>query len=230
MQTNLYESTGKVEFIYRPEATGANAPTASVGITASGTGSGNFLSVNNAGTSVSSTVEASVTTKPVSGKTYAFTPPVPTAPGSFTFSGIGTSAMTLNWTDLSSNETGFVIYKSTDGVTYSFVSQTAAGATSSLQTGLAQTTTYYWKVYAVSEGGLSTALSGSQSTTTFSVSNWLYRKMITVDYTKVGSGPHTNFPVLVSITDNDLKTKAKTNGDDILFIAADIYCLYPGNY
>ncbi len=220
-QVSLYEGTGKVEFIYRPEAGAQAAPTASIGITASATGSGNFLSVNNAGTSVSSTVEASVTTKPVSGKTYGFTPPVPTAPGSLTFTSIGTTAMTLNWSDLSSNETGFAIYKSTDGTNYSFISQTAAGATSSVQSGLTAGTTYYWKIYAVSEGGLSSALSGNQATTSLVLSDWLYRKAITIDYTKVGTGPHTNFPVLISRADTDLQTKAQADGDDILFIAAD---------
>jgi hypothetical protein len=164
-QVKLYEGTGKIEFIYRPEITPVSSPSASIGITATATGSGNFLSVNNAGTSVSSTTEANVTTRPASGKRYAFTPPVPIAPGSLTFSGVNGTAMTLHWTDLSSNEAGFVIYRSTDGVNYSFVSQVAAGVTSSLESGLIVNTTYYWKVYAVSAGALSTALSGSQVTT-----------------------------------------------------------------
>lgn len=163
-QVKLYESTGKIEFIYKPEATAVNTPSASIGITATATGSGNFLSINNSGTS-SSTTEASVTTKPASGRRYNFTPPVPAAPGSLTFSAVSGTAMTLNWTDLSNNEAGFVIYRSTDGVNYSFASQTAAGVTSSIQSGLTVNTTYYWKVYAVSAGALSTALSGNQATT-----------------------------------------------------------------
>jgi hypothetical protein len=163
-QAKLYESTGKIEFIYRQEATAVASASASIGITATATGSGNFLSVNNAGTS-SSITEASVTTKPTTGRRYAFTPPVPIAPGSLTFSAVSGTAMTLNWTDLSSNEAGFVIYRSTDGINYSFVSQTAAATTSSIQSGLTVNTTYYWKVYAVSAGALSTALSGNQATT-----------------------------------------------------------------
>jgi hypothetical protein len=165
-QVKLYESTGKIEFIYRPEATSANSPSASIGITATATGSGNFLSVSNNGNNASSTSETSITTRPASGRRYSFTPPVPTAPGSLTFSGVSGSAMTLHWTDLSSNEAGFAIYRSTDGVNYSFVNQVAAGATSALESGLTVNTTYYWKVYAVSAGALSTALSGSQATTT----------------------------------------------------------------
>lgn len=163
-QVKLYESTGKIEFIYRSEVFPANAASASIGITAVATGSGNFLSVNNNGNNVSSTSEANITSKRATGKTYDFTPPVPTAPLSLTFSDISNTAMTLNWSDQSSNERGFVIYRSTDGINYSFVSQTVANATSSLQTDLSENTTYYWKVYAVSEGALSSALSGSQAT------------------------------------------------------------------
>ncbi len=51
--------------------------------------------------------------------------------------------------------------------------------------------------------------------------SWLYRKIITIDYTKVGSGPHTNFPVVISIVDADLKTKALASGNDILFTSSD---------
>lgn len=163
-QVKLFEGTGKVEFVYRSDAFSSFTPSASIGITAAATGSGNYLSVNNNGTSVSSASEANVTSKRTTGRTYDFTPPVPVAPGSLTFTNVSSTAMTLNWTDLSSNETGFVIYSSTDGVNYSFVRQMAAGSTSSLQSGLTIGTTYFWKVYAVTEGGLSTPLSGSQAT------------------------------------------------------------------
>ena len=51
--------------------------------------------------------------------------------------------------------------------------------------------------------------------------NWTHRKPITIDFTKVGSGPHTNFPILVSRTDNDLQARAQADGDDILFTSSD---------
>lgn len=224
-QVKLYESSGKIEFVYRPESGSLATPSASIGITAAATGSGNFLSVNNAGTAISSTVEASVTSKPATGRTYTFTPLVPTAPGSLTFSDISTSSMTLNWSDLSSNETGFYIYQSTDDVNYSLVSQTVAGATSYVQSGLTASTAYFWKIYAAAEGGMSTALSGSQSTESDEVgwynAGWLYRKAITIDYTKVADGPHTNFPLLISREDADLQYKAQIDADDILFTTAN---------
>ncbi|MCX6661908.1 MAG: DUF2341 domain-containing protein [Euryarchaeota archaeon] len=46
---------------------------------------------------------------------------------------------------------------------------------------------------------------------------WHYRKKIIIDHTKV-DGSQTNFPVLVSIIDSDLRQKAQQNGDDILFM------------
>ena len=45
---------------------------------------------------------------------------------------------------------------------------------------------------------------------------WDYRKTITIDNTLVDSDL-TGFPVLISFTDTDLRDKALSNGDDILF-------------
>lgn len=50
---------------------------------------------------------------------------------------------------------------------------------------------------------------------------WTKRKQITIDNTKVSGTSHTNFPVLISRTDADIKAGAKANGDDILFTSSD---------
>jgi hypothetical protein len=49
---------------------------------------------------------------------------------------------------------------------------------------------------------------------------WSYRKKITIDHTQV-SGDFSDFPVLISITDSDLASKAQYDGDDILFVDSD---------
>ena len=49
---------------------------------------------------------------------------------------------------------------------------------------------------------------------------WHYRKPIEIDHTKVDA-TLTDFPVLISIADTDLKNKAQDDGDDILFVNAD---------
>jgi hypothetical protein len=46
---------------------------------------------------------------------------------------------------------------------------------------------------------------------------WEYRKKITIDHTLV-DGDLENFPVLISLTDADLRDKAQSDGDDILFM------------
>ncbi len=166
-QIKLYESTGKIEYLYRQEATAVKSSKASIGIAAGATGSGNFLSLNGTGTApVASSVSETTTlsTKPATGQTYSFLSPTPSSPSSLIFSNISSTGMTLNWTDNASNEQGFVIYSSTDGVNYTFVNQTAANVTSSIYTGLTANTNYYWRVYAVTEGCLSNVLSGSQAT------------------------------------------------------------------
>ena len=46
--------------------------------------------------------------------------------------------------------------------------------------------------------------------------DWLYRKQITIDHTKVAADL-TNFPVLIHLIDSDLLLKAQSDGDDIVF-------------
>jgi hypothetical protein len=51
---------------------------------------------------------------------------------------------------------------------------------------------------------------------------WSSRKPLTINHTQVsGSSAITGFPVLISLTDANLKAAAKTDGSDILFTAAD---------
>lgn len=211
LQVKLYEGTGKIEYVYRPESANVKTPSASIGLAATGTGAGSFLSLNNAGTAptVSSTSESSnIGTKPASGQTYAFTSPIPSAPASLTFSDVSSTAMSLNWVDNSSNENGFAIYRSTDGVTYSYVSQTNANATTSFQTGLSASSSYYWKVYAFTEGALSTAVSASQATLCLEpvisqipsaglVSNYRYNASA-IDLTGNNNGTFQNSPTITA--------------------------------
>jgi len=75
-QLKLYEADGTIAFIYREESGAiAGTPTASIGISAVGTGAGNFLSLDGTGPNpnVSSTIETTtLSTKPVSGQIYSF--------------------------------------------------------------------------------------------------------------------------------------------------------------
>ncbi|HEV7486850.1 MAG TPA: G8 domain-containing protein [Thermoanaerobaculia bacterium] len=96
-------------------------------------------------------------------RTFLLTPPSVNPPGGpLTFTGVTATGMTLNWTD-SSNELGYLIYNSTDGVNFTFVNTAAQNATSFVASGLVGSTNYTWRVLAISEGATNT-LSGSQST------------------------------------------------------------------
>jgi hypothetical protein len=53
------------------------------------------------------------------------------------------------------------------------------------------------------------------------LSTWMYRKQITIS-ASMTSSDLTNFPVLISTTDTDLKNNALTNGYDILFTNSSV--------
>jgi hypothetical protein len=74
-QVKLYEGSNNIEFIYRPEAGAVNAGSASIGLAATATGSGNYISLNGSGASptTSSTTETtSISSKPASGQSFLF--------------------------------------------------------------------------------------------------------------------------------------------------------------
>ncbi len=169
-QAKLYESSGVIEYNYSTMNQGTFGFTYTIGIngpTMSGTAQPDQLQVQQtANTATFSATEThNLVTMPASGSRLTFTPPDMNAPHTLTFTGVSQTGMTLNWVDTLWNEVGFAVYGSDDGgATYNFLGQTAANATSYAATGLLAGTTYYFKVYAVNEGRLSTALAGNQAT------------------------------------------------------------------
>ena len=101
-QVMLYETTNVVLFIYRQEA-GPVVNTsggASIGITAAGTGSGNFISLSNAGTTptASTTVSTNnITTKPATGQVYTFTPASCFAPANLQATNVTATGATFSY-------------------------------------------------------------------------------------------------------------------------------------
>lgn len=96
---------------------------------------------------------------------------VPTAPGSFAIAyqlssqtSDGKPGMLISWSDLSNNETAFVVRRSTDNATFSQVgADLSAGTTSYRDSGLTDGVTYYYRVTAKNDFGESAAVSGSET-------------------------------------------------------------------
>jgi hypothetical protein len=165
-QVWLFESTGVIECVY-----GAGMTTSSSYSVGLANGTTVYAAVTTSSHTCSyTTVNNANTVSIASGRKYTFTPIIPAAPTSINFTSVTGTAMTVNWTAASptTNIYGYALYRSTDGgATYTFVN-TYAGATTTTagsQTGLTAGVTYTWKVVAYTEGGLSSPLVGSQTTT-----------------------------------------------------------------
>ncbi len=108
---------------------------------------------------------------PASGQTYSWTPVVPAVPITMTFTAVGTTSMTVNWVDNSTNDTSFLVYKSTDNVNFTLagtVQSTTKATTGTVYslpfTGLITGQLYYFRVYSFDNAPSATYLSGSQAT------------------------------------------------------------------
>jgi hypothetical protein len=89
----------------------------------------------------------------------------PVAPGTITFSNIGTAALTLSWPQVTGNS-GYQIDRSLDSVSWSNnVATVGQDVTTYTNSGLSPGTLYYYRVSAASAGGFS-ATSAVQSVTT----------------------------------------------------------------
>ncbi len=180
-QVRLYETSGVVEFVYGTMTTNAATPAAYYVGFSTNTTLNNVVTINTTTDAVnltatvtsntytaSSTITALSSSSNGSRKFYRFTPPTaPSAPtwAVMPFTAISATGMTLNWNDLSSNETGFLIYRSSDGgSTYSYVTTAAANAISYVATGLVPGITYFWQIAAVNEGSASAFITNSQPT------------------------------------------------------------------
>jgi hypothetical protein len=89
----------------------------------------------------------------------------PAAPTSLTATAVSTSRIDLSWSDNSSNETGFKIFRSTDGVNFTLLIKVGPNVTSFSDTGLSLGTTYWYKVRAYNGIGDSPWTNSASATT-----------------------------------------------------------------
>src|SRR5258706_4062552 len=127
-------------------------------ITATVTGGTYFLTVASHGAygdvgqyTVHGTVTAPVAPPPPTPQ-----PTVPNAPSALTARVLTTTSVRLSWADNSSDETGFKVYSSRDGNTWTLLGTVGANVTAVDNTGLRRNATYYYKVRAYNSVGDST--------------------------------------------------------------------------
>ncbi len=171
-QVKLYETSGVIEFVYGTMSSSLG----SVGvnylcginqqITASPPNPSEALIQQAPNSASFSNIPAYSNTVPTPNSKVTFTPPCTAPPlGTLSFTAITNTSMTLNWPDWATNELGYVIYYSIDaGITYNYLTITAANTTSYNATNLFYQGVYYWKVFAVTEGCLSNPLFSTQAT------------------------------------------------------------------
>ncbi|WP_051963008.1 fibronectin type III domain-containing protein [Mesoaciditoga lauensis] len=89
----------------------------------------------------------------------------PIAPSNLYVSSYSTNTITLSWNDNSNNETGFEIWRSLDGYSFSKIKDLSANTTSYTDIGLSPDTTYYYKVRAYNDVGYSSYSNMAYQTT-----------------------------------------------------------------
>ncbi len=109
-------------------------------------------------------VKSMLTDSSVQSGTYVVVA-APTAPSSLTATAAISSQINLAWTDNSSTETGFRIERKVGAGAWSTVTTTAANVVSYSNTGLAASTAYDYRVYAINIAGDSAASNTASATT-----------------------------------------------------------------
>lgn len=89
----------------------------------------------------------------------------PVAPGPLTAAAASATQVNLAWSDNSSNEAGFKVERSTDGVNFTQIATPAAGETSYSDTGVTGSIAYTYRVKAQNAAGTSEASNDATATT-----------------------------------------------------------------
>src|SRR2546428_7966985 len=113
----------------------------------------------------------------------------------------GSRQIALTWQDNSSNETGFIVTRSGDGVSYSNIALCAANATSFVDSSVVPGYTYYYKTCAVS-GAETSDFSNVASATVAPTTVPLAPSNLSATLQKSGQGKKASLSALVTWQDN----------------------------
>jgi predicted CXXCH cytochrome family protein len=126
------------------------------------------------------------------------------APSALNFTAVNSYSRILNWTDNSNtpnNESGFYIYRSTDNTNFTYVTKTAADATSYTTSGLTPGAMYYWRVQAVAADP--TDISGSTAGATISAAATNSPPVVNISAPADGTSYARNAPITFAGTSTD---------------------------
>lgn len=129
------------------------------------------------------------------------TPTLPAAPSGLTAAAASSSAINLNWTDNSNNETGFDVERSADNVNWAALASVSSNVQSYSNTGLPASTRYYYRVRARNGAGNSaysnvasaTTLAAGSTTVTIDLRDGLNGYAGTQDTYVASGAPGSNF-------------------------------------
>lgn len=126
-QVKLYETTNWIEFAYKQESGTPVSPSASVGLTSTGTGNNNFISLGNtsAAPTVSTTVEeTAIAAKPATNQSYIFKPgTLPVSISSFSVTREKNNHV-VQWQTVNEiNNAFFEVERSANGIQFSSIAQ-----------------------------------------------------------------------------------------------------------
>ena len=150
----IYRSTDNVNFTFYATMAANVTTRSNTSLSSSTTYYYRVLAYNLGGTSAYSNV--------ASATTFA----IPAAPTNLSATAVSSSRIDLSWTDNATDESGFKIYRSTDGVTFIWYYTPGANATSFSDTGRTASTTYHYRLLAYNANGNS-GFSNTVSATTF---------------------------------------------------------------
>jgi subtilisin family serine protease len=144
MATPHVSGVAALAFSYLPNATPAQVKAAILGgVDKIAAMSG--ISVSGGRLNAKKTLDALVTPPPP--------PATPIAPSALTATALSGSQIRLNWSDNSSNETGFKIERSTNSSSWSQIATVGANIKTYTATGLKKRATYYFRVRAYNDSG-----------------------------------------------------------------------------
>ncbi|MCL2645479.1 MAG: discoidin domain-containing protein [Phycisphaerales bacterium] len=130
-------------------------------------------------------------------KTVTVNGTAPFAPSALACTVATTSMIHLTWTDNSSNETGFVVERSTDGINFSQVATLAKNTTSYDDTDLVTDSSYWYRVKAINASGES-GYTDVATATTYS----LMQPLSTAGWTATASASATSNPPALAFDGN----------------------------